>query len=482
MKIMFLNPPVSPSQRYGILSQAGAVEPPLGLASLAAITRKNGFASSILDAAALGYGLDDAAEIILKENPDFLGITLTTISLKTSSALANKIKTKTPGMKIIVGGSHITALPEKTLLENAAFDIGVIGEGEKTLEELLRAFVEQTAWDRISGIVFRSNGGIIRTAPRERIKELDELPLPAFDLLPKLARWYRIPTQSLKYMPSVSLVTSRGCPGKCGFCDRAIFGNHVRSHSAEYVAEMMLTLQKNYGIRGVFFEDDNFLLSEERLSDLSRLIKKKNIKIAWSALSRIDIITESRLKFAKQCGCWQILYGIESGSQQILDFYKKDITLENIKSKILLTRKHGFFTKGFFMLGNPLETPATLSQTGDFIKSLGLDDISLTYFTPYPGSEVWDQIEKFGILDTDWDRFSCFDPVFTPKGLSKEQVVATHKSILKSFYSSPKTYRSYLKRIRSWGQIMEFYKSWRAVSSYSKFNTKELTSHGNKAH
>jgi radical SAM superfamily enzyme YgiQ (UPF0313 family) len=132
-----------------------------------------------------------------------------------------------------------------------------------------------------------------------------------------------------------------------------------------------------------------------------------------------------------------------------------------------MTQKSGLFTKAFFILGNPLETLDTLKQTADFIKDLALDDISLTYFTPYPGSEIWGQAGQFGVLETDWERFSCFDPVFTPNGLSREQIVAAYQSILKDFYSSPRTYWSYLKRIRSWAQLKELYKSWRAVSAYT---------------
>jgi radical SAM superfamily enzyme YgiQ (UPF0313 family) len=315
------------------------MEPPLGLASLAAVARKNGASSSILDAAVLGYGLEETEGIISKENPDVLGITLTTLSLKTSSALGSRVRKRSPGIKIMVGGPHFTALPQKTLFDNPSFDIGIVGEGEKTLEELLRALSGKTPLTAVPGIMFRSEGKIVPTAPRDRIRDLDELPMPAFDLLPRLNRFYRLPTQSIKRMPCVSLVTSRGCPGRCLFCDRATFGNQVRLHSAEYVTEMMLKLQKDYGIRGVLFEDDNFFISEERLEALARSIKKKNIKIAWSALSRIDIMTERKLGIAKQCGCWQILYGIESGAQKILDFHK---------SKGPDDSKIGAFHQGFF--------------------------------------------------------------------------------------------------------------------------------------
>lgn len=466
MKILFLNPPLSQDRRYGVLSQAGAAEPPLGLAYLAATTRESQVETSILDAAALGLGLEEVLKIVANEEPDLLAITLTTVSLKTSVFLAQKIKEMNSGIRILVGGPHLTSLPEDTMLASKAFDIGVIGEGEQTIKELLRAFKDNSPWTSIPGIAFKMNGKVIRTSCRMRIKHLDELPMPAFDLLPKLDRHYRVPTQSIKYMPCTSLVTSRGCPGKCAFCDRATFGNDVRFHSADYITEMMLRLQKDYGVKGVLFEDDNFMLSEERLHNFAELIKKKNIKIVWSALSRIDLITEAKLRLAKEAGCWQILCGVESGSQKILDFFKKGVTLKDIKAKIQLIQKHGFYTKGFFILGSPLETMETLRQTKEFIATLNLDDISLTFFTPYPGSEIWNEIHEYGKLEADWDKFSCFELVFIPTGLSKDQVVSAYREILSDFYSSPRVYWSYLKRLRSFSQARELYKSWRTVSAF----------------
>lgn len=465
-KIIFVNPPLTSVQRYGILEQAGSVEPPLGLAYLAAITRENGVETIILDAQAKGIDLESSFKVILDEQPDFVGITSTTMSLKSSAELSAIIKEKMPNVKIIVGGCHFTSLPKQTLLENPCFDIGVIGEGEETLEELLKAFIEGGELSLVKGIAFRSNGQIVLTPLRRRIKNLDELPFPAFDLLPELKRYYRPTTQSIKYLPTTSLVTSRGCTGHCLFCDRKTFGNEVRMHSAEYVVDMIEKLQTDFGIRGIIFEEDNFMISERRLYDLSRVIKKRKIKFAWSALSRIDTITEEKLRIAKSCGCWQILYGIESGSQEILDFYRKRISVSQIEKAICLTKKCGIYTKGLFMWGNPLESKKSLRQTRELISRLPLDDISITFFAPYPGADIWEQANKFGQCEKDWEKLTCFGITFAPNGMDKRDIVISQTETLKKFYLQPRVFRSYLTRLRSFSQIKALYRSWRSLVSY----------------
>jgi len=466
-KIIFLNPPLTTQLRYGKLSQAAVVEPPLGLAFLAAVTRKAGFISSILDSSALGMSAEESVKKILKEQPDFLAITLTTLALKNCVKLAKMVKENSPKTKIIVGGCHFTSLPMETLQENPCFDLGVIGEGEATLKELLEAVSFNKPLSLVQGIALRENGKITLTSSRKRINDLDSLPFPAFDLLPRLDRFYHPTPQSIKYLPTISLITSRGCNGHCLFCDRKTFGNLIQLNSAQYIVEMLEKLQKDFGIKGVIFEDDNFFISEERLTEFSRLINKKKLKIAWTSQSRIDNISEEKLKIAKSAGCWQILYGIESGSQEILDFYKKEISLSEIKNAVYLTKKHGLSVKGFFILGGPLETERTLAQTRDLIKQLPFDDISITFFTPYPGAQASKDVSKFGEFDRDWSKFSCFEPVFVPFGLSKDAIIKAQQDNLKNFYAQPRIIWSYLSRLNSLKQLKFFYRSWRSLASYT---------------
>ncbi len=459
-KILFLNPPLSLDHRYGSLSAAGAAEPPLGLAYLAAVTRKNGFNTGILDAQALGLGVEGTFDLIVKEQPDFLAITLSAVSLTGAVRLASMIKEKEPRTIIIVGGNHFSALPEETLRENGCFDIGVVGEGEKSLEKLLLAIVAVRPLSAVEGIAFRSKDKVILTAPVEHVEKLDDLPMPAFDLLPDIARYYRPAAQSIKYLPAVSLVTSRGCPGRCLFCDKKTFGKNIRMHGAEYVVDMMEKLNKDHGVKGIIFEDDNFMLSEERLSELAKEIRRRKVRVAWSALSRVDTITDEKIRIAKSCGCWQILFGIESGSQKILDFYKKGITLAQIRKAVALAKKHRVYTKGFFIVGNPLESRETLLATRNLVMELPLDDISMTYFTPYPGSEIWDQVDRYGTFDKAWDRLSCFDPVFIPWGMSRDEICDFQMATYREFYAQVRVITSYVRRLRSFSQAVMLLRSF----------------------
>lgn len=467
-KILFVNPPLTTNQRYGLLSQAGALEPPLGLTYLAAVTRKMGIQTAILDAQALKFDLEKSLDFIKKERPGFLAITMTTMLLESASALASSVKASVPGITIIAGGCHLSALAEETMRDNTAFDIGIIGEGEKTIEELVNVLIRGGDLLSVKGIVFRDNAKLMVNPVRERIKDLDQLPMPAFDLLPELKTHYRSATQSIRCLPTISLVTSRGCSGRCTFCDRNVFGNEIRMHSAAYIVEMIELLKKKFHIRGLVFEDDNFFLSRSRLSQMADLLKRRRINMPWAALSRVDTISSEKLDIAKSCGCWQILYGVESGSQEILDSYHKGITLDQIRQAVALTKKHRIYTKGFFIWGNPLETAKTLEETREFIISVPFDDISLTFFTPYPGADVWKNIEDFGKCKKNFGQLNCFNMVFLPHGISKNELLSSQIDILSRFYSRPRIYYSYLSRIRSFGQIRQLYKSWRALAEYVK--------------
>lgn len=458
--IVFLNPPLNLNGRYGILSQAGAVEPPLGLAYLAATIRESKLETKIIDAQALGLGIEETVRIILSESPDFLAVTLPTVALNNAVRLCRKVKQINPSIIVIAGGNHFSALPQETLRENPCFDLGVIGEGEETLKILLDKLLNSGSLHEVPGIAFRCKGEIIVNAPSQRIRNLDQLPMPAFDLLPQLSRYYRPVAQSIKYLPAVSLVTSRGCLGKCTFCDRKTFGNEISSHSAEYIADMLEKLSKDFGIKGIIFEDDNFMLSEDRLACLAKLINKRKIKVSWAAMSRIDTISVEKLKLAKSCGCWQVLYGIESGSQKILNSFHKGITVSEIKKTVVLTKKSGLSVKGFFVIGSFLETRETLEETRKLIMELPFNDVSVTYFTPYPGAEVWGNITDFGSFNQNWDKLTCFDLVLIPQGLNKEEIISYQSRVYKDFYSRIKIIYSYLMRLRSFSQFRILYRSY----------------------
>lgn len=237
--IVFINSPLTLKERYEDFALSGAIEPPIGLCCIAAVTRINGFSTYLIDAEALCYDKHKILIELQNISPKYIGISSTTAGILKAAELADFLKKNINEIIIILGGNHISALPIETFEEFPSFDLGVIGEGEQTIIELLKALENNLPIDNIDGIIFRENGEIIQTNTRALIKNIDELPFPAWDLLPDIKKFYRVPSQSSKKNPVMPLITSRGCAHKCIFCDRKVFGNKVRMHSAEYTLNMI---------------------------------------------------------------------------------------------------------------------------------------------------------------------------------------------------------------------------------------------------
>ncbi|MFQ5957445.1 MAG: B12-binding domain-containing radical SAM protein, partial [Candidatus Brocadiales bacterium] len=237
--IVFVQPPLTREERYGVKSQGGGETPPIGLAILAAMARKNGFETAIIDAERQRMSDEEVTKEIISKNFRHVGITSVTIAIDNAARLAQAVKVADPGITVIVGGPHLTAVPEETMKRYTVFDIGVIGEGDYTIIKLLKCLEGNGNLGDVKGIIFRRNGTTHCTPPRTGVENMDELPKPAWDLLPDLATHYCPPVHTLKRVPAALLVASRGCPMKCNFCARSVFGNNCRAYSAEYTFEMI---------------------------------------------------------------------------------------------------------------------------------------------------------------------------------------------------------------------------------------------------
>jgi anaerobic magnesium-protoporphyrin IX monomethyl ester cyclase len=438
MKIVLVAPPMRMEQVYGDFSEWGSISPPTGLCYIAALLRENGVQVEILDAEALGLGLSETVRRIVAAQPDMVGITCKTLWVDSAGRLADALKRDMPDVCIVAGGNHPTAIPERTLNEFPAFDIVAIGEGEYTFLELLRTLEQGGNLQDVAGLAFRRDQRIIRTAPRGRVLDLDKLPLPAFDLLPELTH-YRPPLNSVEKLPAFSLVASRGCPAQCTFCDRSVFGNRVVTHSPEYIVDMVETLRNEHGIRYLLFDDDNLLLNRRHLYRLLDLLEERDLVTPFTCQSRVDTIDEEKLKRLKRADCRMILYGVESGSPQILEAMKKGITTDQVKRAICMTRDAGIKPAGFFILGYPGETEETLQETVDLIRGCDFFDVGVFLFTPLPGSEAYQGIEHFGQYTEDWERTNALDQVvFVPEGLTEEQLMHYSDLCYKACYLRPK--------------------------------------------
>jgi anaerobic magnesium-protoporphyrin IX monomethyl ester cyclase len=483
MRLLLINPPIDKYNVYRHFSGGASHLPPLGLAYLAAYLLKYNKNISVKIADASNWLKQiDLIKIIDDWRPDVIGLTSTTIAIINAAELAERIKKSYPEIIIVLGGAHITAAPIETLAKYNSFDIGVIGEGESILQKLI-LLLESINKDyknnlsSINSLCYKDlDGKIIITGREPFIKDIDSIPFPAWSLLPDIAKYYRPALQSVNQLPATSIFTSRGCPYSCSFCDNSIFGNSIRFHSVDYVIDMINYLTAQYGIYHFQFDDDTICVDRERLSKICKKIINLPKKISWTCKSRVDNIDENLLQVMKKSGCWQIQFGIESGSQQILDIMNKKVTLSQIKKTLKQTRAAGIKSKGFFMIGYLGETLQTINETLKFIVNIDLDDFQMTFFTPYPGSRDFNRANKYGRFDYNWGKMNEYYPVFIPNGLTAADLDYYQRKAFKKFYLRPRIIFQSLMRfkdIRSFsGLISGIYAFIKAIIFSEKIESK----------
>jgi len=465
LKICWTTPP-PPADMWGALSDVGSVLPPLGLCYLAAVSRNLNWDALIIDCYAEKLTAAAAVQKISAFGPDIVGITATTQEIDMAAQLAAALKRALPERMVILGGVHVTSLPVETLERYPAFDLAFIGESEATLPEFLEAYQADRPFATIAGLALRrqprevpqtltthcgatGNGTVFLTSQRPPIDNLDELPLPAFDLLLPLDRHYRPAVYNYKRLPAAGLVTSRGCPGKCSFCDRSVFGNRIRMLSADRILDMICELKTRYGIREISFYDDTLVAHRKRFEALCERLITAKLDITWSCNARVDMVSPERLDLMRRAGCWQISYGIESGEQAMLNVLKKRITLAQVEKAVTWSRAAGLTVKGYYMIGVPGETPATLKKTERHLLGLPLDDILLEYFTPFPGTELYDRILAKNIPLPDWSQLNTFELAYIPFGLNRRALETAYRRIIIRFYLRPRIIWSYIRRFAS---------------------------------
>lgn len=463
IQLVLINPPLSIEARYGVKSQSGGQTPPFGLACLAGMARDKGFPTAIIDAPAQGFTPEQVAAEVFRLGAAVVGLTAATIAIGSAAHVASIIKQQNPLIPVLIGGPHLTALPEETMKRYPEFDLGVIGEGEMTLAELLPHLLAGKELSDVAGLILRQGKTLVRTSPRAPILDLDSLPSPAFDLLPDLATHYCPPVHTVRRLPAALLVASRGCPGKCLFCDRSVFGNRLRSWSAAYTLRMIEELYHRYGIREIQIRDDNFLAFPRRLEELCDGLIKRRLDLVWTCAGRVDMVTPARLELMKKAGCWQIWYGIESGNEEILKTIGKHTTLAQIRRAVRLTKAAGIQPCGFFILGHPGETKESLQATIRLACRLPLADAHFSFMTPFPGSELYSRAQEFGEFHADWPDLNGWKPTFVPRGLTAADLEAASKKAFRSFYFRTRIFVEYLRRVRSLAQLRLYFRGFRAL-------------------
>jgi len=469
--ISLVTPPLPPSQLYQEwdLSGVDSISPPLGILFLAGMVRKHGGRAAIHDAFPRRLSQEETVQEVMAADPDVIGISCMTPSFTEAKKLIKAFKRAVPEKPVVLGGPHITALPERTLLEVPELDVGVLREGEVTIVELMEALGSGRDLGQVKGLILRRDGRPVFTQERDFIKNLDYLPYPAWDLLPSLTDPYRVSIIGSKGGRSTSLLTSRGCPGQCTFCDVGGVGRKIRGFSAEYVLGMIAHLVQNYGINDFLIYDDSFVTMRKRLRRLCQEIIDRDLRLHWSCCARVDSVTPEILGLMKKAGCWQIEYGIESGSQKMLDFMQKHITLEQIENAVKWSKDAGIETRGNFIFGFLGETRQTLQETIDFALRLDLDYFQQTFLTPYPGSAIYDLAEQYGEFDKDFERMNNLALNFIPKDLTKEELEEFSAKAFRKFYLRPRVMWHHLKKIGSVDDIRRLMTTfWAFLKSIGK--------------
>jgi len=477
MKILLISPHLVASDRYGkALGKVGTISEPLSLAYLAAaIKEKRNDNVTILDACALNYTTQNIEEYLKKSKWDIIGLTVLTPMYQKALEIIEIIKGVDKDVKIIVGGPHPTIFPEETLKYNPNIDLAIYGEGEITIIELLGALEKNKSLSKIKGLVYRKGKKIIKTQPRPFIKNLDEISIPARELL-NMSLYKPAPTYYNK-LPSFLMLTSRGCPYRCVYCSK-VSGNLYRHHSIDRIIKEMNILIDKYNAKEIIFRDDTFTIDKKHIEDLCQEIIKRglNKKIKWTCMTRVPLVTEDLLKLMKKAGCWSIHYGVESGSQRLLDLIQKDITIKQVKDAFKWTRKAGIEIKAFFMLGLPTETKEESLQTIKFTKDSKPDWIQVTITVPYPGTKLYELAQKDGTLKSlkwedyqTWAGWSDKELVYTPKDRNAEELKEMQRRAMREFYLRPCFIIKQLKNLKSWNNIKTYSQGAYALIK-SKFN------------
>jgi magnesium-protoporphyrin IX monomethyl ester (oxidative) cyclase len=420
MKILLINPP----QTFYEKSNSVEGNLPLGLLYVAGVLERAGYSVSVLDAffadsacrtvsegvVEVGMTYEDIKFEIEKRKPDIVGISNPfSTQIDHAKRVADLVKEVDSGIFTVVGGPHVSVVPKAFLEQTLSVDAVVMGEGEYTMLDLARAFEGKKALSEVEGIAYRHNGTVTVNHPRQFLKNLDELPYPAYHLVNMTAYLNpnKIKYRSLK-PKSLPIITSRGCPYNCSFCSIHLhMGKTFRAHSPEYVADHIQFVMEKYGVKNVFFEDDNLTFDMKRMDAICDKILERKLRFQWETPNgvRADRISFVLLKKMKKTGCRSIVFGVESGDQWVSDnIVHKDLKLEDIVCAAKMCQHLRLKCSMFFIIGFPGETKKSMMQTADFALKLKKDyDVGMRLFvaTPLFGTKLYDECVEKGCLKHD---------------------------------------------------------------------------------
>jgi anaerobic magnesium-protoporphyrin IX monomethyl ester cyclase len=430
VKVLLVNPTYTTSAQFS---------PPLGLGYVGASLVKKGHEVKLLD-----LTLKDSPSFLqaaMKFKPDFVGISGLTTQYPAMKDLARSAKSL--GIKVVVGGIHVSAIPAFVLRDSKAIDYAIKGEGEIAFASLL----EKGSPVGIPGMYYRVKDVIEGTQP-QYLEDLDSLSFPWSFLDLKTYKYTKVNGITSKYGTSaISVISSRGCPYNCAFCSASqAHGKRIRKRSPEnFLAE--LEDLKRQGTREVQILDDNFTFYRENAYEISKGMVDRKLNFAWTLPNgiRADRVDEELLTMMKKSGCYYFGIGIESGSEKVLRMMDKSLSLDRVRETAKLADKLGFVTQGFLLANFPGETSEDLKKTKKFVLSLPIDRISINPVVPYPGSRMYHEVENWsGLNRTEY------------KSVLPKEERAFIRELYIRFYFNPKRFVKHIRKMKTFSQLLGF--------------------------
>ena len=456
--VVLVNPPITREQREGplgpVIRNLYFNSPPLGIAYIAALLEREKVPVQVFDAAVENWTMEETVERIRATGADVVGLTSTTNFFGNALDLARRLKAADPDAFLVVGGPHASSNPER-VMEHACFDVVCIGEGEYAMLELVRALASGADVGGVQGLAFRRDGRVVFSGPRPLLEDLNDLPMPARHLLP-LHKYVPQPNDG-PYLPKTAMISSRGCPYLCTFCDHGIFGNKYRTFSAVRIVDEMEELVTRHGIRDIAFVDSLFMVSRRRVNDIVDEILRRGLRVHWTCTIRANVADREILARMKSAGCWRVRIGVEAGDPEVLKLIRKDVSLDQVRSVVRAADELGLHPKGFFMVGHIGETRGKIEKSIALSRELPLTDITVQINTPLPGAPQWNVYEKYGkLISTDLAAFSFWEPVFVPNGMTREELQELHRRFYRAFYLRPIIVWRHLKMLRGPSDIRRY--------------------------
>jgi len=410
---------------------------PFNIGFAMTLLEKHNYSCALLDTWLNNETPDEIWRFIKSHKPEYLVIENTTSTIEIVKEIFSSAKKTIKSFNIAMG-QNASALPESLLDKSSSVDVCVYGEAEKTIERIVLS--KGSKLKDIENIYFLEKGKIRSTKKEGIVEDLTKLPRLNYDHFYKENKGYQVVSTHIPVFKKIKwgfILSSRGCPYNCIYCSptlRHSYGKRFRAHKAEWVYEEMKRLKEVYGVNAIFFPDDLFTFDRDRVIDLCKLIINNRLKIKWAVQTRVDYTDPEMLKYLKKAGCSTLCMGIESGNNRILRTLNKSITKEKIIEKLMVIKKFGFILDLYFMIGNPTETEGEATETFKLAIRFKPEILRFAFFTPYPGSPIYERIAKEQEIDLGVHHYDSLKYNFS--NISTERLLKLQKDFYKRYYLS----------------------------------------------